>query len=117
MPIATSFDASGRYGLHTPFSEGISHLWKGSMWHVDGSHNSLITAGNGGTGPTHAAVTLFYNQGESSYTIEQQLEPGEQVLAAHNGHQSPCALRSGRMQVTSSATRFRIRTEKRSPLT
>jgi hypothetical protein len=90
VPIATSFDESGRYGLQTPFSEGVSHLWKGSMWHVDATHNSLITAGNGGTGPTHAAVTLFYNKGKSSYTIEKQLEPGEQILIAHNGHQSPC---------------------------
>ena len=64
VPIATSFDDSGRYGLQTPFSEGVSHLWKGSMWHVDGTHNSLITAGNGGTGPTHAAITLFYNKGQ-----------------------------------------------------
>jgi hypothetical protein len=56
-------------------------LWKGSMWHVDGGHNSLITAGNGGSGTTHAAVTLFYNNGKSSYTIEKQLEPGEQIWA------------------------------------
>src|SRR6202034_3920134 len=81
VPIATSFDESGRYGLQTPFSEGVSHLWKGSMWHVDGSHNSLITAGNGGSGVTHAAVTLFYNKGKSSYTIQKQLEPGEQIGA------------------------------------
>jgi hypothetical protein len=26
VPIATSFDESGRYGLQTPFSEGVSHL-------------------------------------------------------------------------------------------
>lgn len=45
------------------------------------SHNSLITVGNGGRGPTHAAVTLLYNQGKSSYTIERQLEPGEQIWA------------------------------------
>jgi len=51
------------------------------MWHVDGSHNSLITAGNGGSNATHAAVTLFYNRGKSSYTIEKQLEPGEQIWA------------------------------------
>jgi len=79
VPIATSFDESGRYGLQTPFAEGVSHLWKGSMWHVDGTHNSLITVGNGGTGPTHAAVTLFYNHGKSFYTVEKQLEPGEQI--------------------------------------
>jgi len=81
VPVATSFDESGRYGLQTPFAEGVSHLWKGSMWHVDGTHNSLVTAGNGGTGPTHAAITLFYNKGKSSYTIEKQLEPGQQIWA------------------------------------
>jgi hypothetical protein len=51
------------------------------MWHVDGTRNSLITAGNAGTGPTHAAVTLFYNKGKGSYTIEKQIEPGEQIWA------------------------------------
>jgi len=81
VPVAASFDESGRYGLQTPFSEGVSHLWKGSMWHVDGTRNSLITAGNGGTGTTHAAMTLFYNKGKSSYTIEKQLEPGQQIWA------------------------------------
>lgn len=79
VPLAASFDESGRYGLQTPFSEGVSHLWKGSMWHVDNAHNSLITAGNGGSETTHAAMTLFYNRGQSSYTIEKRLEPGEQI--------------------------------------
>ncbi|MBV9761423.1 MAG: hypothetical protein JO340_12730 [Acidobacteriaceae bacterium] len=81
VPVAASFDESGRYGLQTPFSEGVSHLWKGSMWHVDATRNSLITAGNGGTGITHAAVTLFYNKGKDFYTIEKQLQPGEQIWA------------------------------------
>ncbi len=79
VPVAASFDASGRFGLQTPFSEGISRLWKGSMWHVDGRRNSLITTGNGGTEATRAAMTLFYNNGKSSYTIEKRLEPGEQI--------------------------------------
>jgi hypothetical protein len=64
------------------------------MWHVDGSHHSLITVGNGGIGPTHVAVTLFYNHGKSSYTIEQQLEPGEPILVAHNGRQSQTTIYS-----------------------
>jgi hypothetical protein len=37
VPIATSFDESGRIGLQTPFSETAAHLMKGSMWHVDGT--------------------------------------------------------------------------------
>jgi len=81
VPIATSFDVTGRYGLQTPFSEGLSRLWKGSMWHVDGRRNSLILTGNGGTEPTRATVTLFYNKGKASYPIERRLEPGEQIWA------------------------------------
>lgn len=81
VPIATTFDKTGRFGLQTPFSEGISHLWKGSMWHVDAKRNSLITAGNGGNVPTRAAVALFYNNGKESYKIEKLLQPGEQIWA------------------------------------
>jgi hypothetical protein len=51
----TSFDESGRIGLQTPFSEAVSHLWKGGMW--IGLRNSLFAVGNGGAGLTHAAVT------------------------------------------------------------
>ncbi len=51
------------------------------MWHVDCRRNSLIVTGNGGTEPTRAAITLFYNKGKGSYTIEKLLEPGEQIWA------------------------------------
>jgi len=81
VPIATSFDASGRYGLQTPFSELTAHLLKGSMWHVDLTHDSLITTGNGGNTPIRAALTLFYNSGRGSYTMEKLLAPGEQMWA------------------------------------
>jgi len=81
VPIASSFDASGKYGLQTPFSEGLNRLLKGSMWHVDSMRTSIITTGNGGTTPTHAALTLFYNDGKDSYAIEQLLQPGEQIWA------------------------------------
>ena len=79
VPIATSFDVTGSYGLQTPFSEGVSPLWKGSMWHADVLHNSLITVGNAGSDPTHAAITLFYNNGSSSYTVVKPLAPGDQA--------------------------------------
>ena len=40
---------------------------------------SLITAGNGGTKPTQAAFTIFYNQGTQRYDLERTLQPDEQM--------------------------------------
>jgi len=37
------------------------------------------TAGNGGTKPTQAAFTIFYNQGTQRYDLEQTLQPDEQM--------------------------------------
>jgi len=79
VAVATSYDKTSRYGLQTPFSEIINHLFKGSMWHVDATHNTLITTGNGGTEPTRAQVTLFYNVGQEKYRVEQRLSPGQQI--------------------------------------
>src|SRR5205807_435361 len=41
--------------------------------------HSIITAGNGGTKPTQAAFTIFYNQGTQRYDLEQTLQPDEQM--------------------------------------
>lgn len=79
VAVAMSYDKTSRYGLQTPFSEVMNSLLKGSMWHVDATHNTLITAGNGGTEPTQAQVTLFYNSGQSKYRVEQRLVPGQQM--------------------------------------
>jgi len=49
------------------------------MWEFDPYHNSIITAGNGGTKPTQAAFTIFYNQGAEKYELEQLLQPDEQM--------------------------------------
>src|SRR5581483_1020434 len=81
VAVAASFDASGRYGLQTPFSWALGGHWKGSMWHVDAMHNSFITAGNGGDEPMNARMTLFYNGGKGTYHIEKRLAPGEQIWA------------------------------------
>lgn len=81
VAVASSFDSTGRYGLQTPFSESVGSHWKGSMWHVDAVHDSLITAGNGGDRPINARMTLFYEGGKSKYNIEKQLAPGEQIWA------------------------------------
>lgn len=79
VPIASSYDASGKYGLQTPFSEGMAAHWVGSMWHVDGTRDTLITATNGGIKTTHAAVVLYYDAGQHSYQLQQLLNPGQQL--------------------------------------
>jgi hypothetical protein len=79
VAVATSYDKTNRYGLQTPFSETMNRLFKGSMWHVDDSHNTLITTGNGGTEATRAQVTIFYNGGQGKYRVEKRLVPGQQT--------------------------------------
>ena len=68
-----------RYGLQTPFSEALSRLWAGGMWHVDATHNTFITTGNEGSEATQAEVTLFYNGGKSKYRVEKMLSTGQQL--------------------------------------
>ncbi|HKW17787.1 MAG TPA: hypothetical protein VJO35_09790 [Terriglobales bacterium] len=79
VPVALSYDEGGRYGVQTPFGEGTSPLFKGSMWHVDTTYNTIITTGNGGSEPTAAEVTLFYNGGKDTYRVEKMLAPGQQL--------------------------------------
>jgi len=79
VAIAISYDKDNRYGLQTPFSEALSHLWVGGMWHVNATHNTLITTGNGGPEATRAEVTLFYNGGKGVYRTEMMLPPGQQL--------------------------------------
>jgi len=79
VAVATSYDQNHRYGLQTPFSENVSQKWAGGMWHVDSTHNTLITTGNAGTEPTTAEVTLFYNGGKRRYRLQKMLPPGQQL--------------------------------------
>ncbi len=79
VAVAVSYDQDHRYGLQTPFSEDLSRLWVGGMWHVDPTHNTFITTGNGGSEATTAEVTLFYNGGKSKYRTEKMLSPGQQL--------------------------------------
>jgi hypothetical protein len=79
MAVAASYDATLGYGAQTPFSDQLSFKWEGGMWEFDPYHDSIITAGNGGTRPTQAAFTLFYNQGTQRYDLEQTLQPDEQM--------------------------------------
>lgn len=54
-------------------------MWAGGMWHVDPTHNTLITTGNAGSESTAAEVTLFYNGGKSKYRMEKMLAPSQQL--------------------------------------
>jgi hypothetical protein len=79
MAVAASYDQTLKYGAQTPFSDQLSHHWAGGQWQYDPYHNSIITAGNGGTKATQAAFTIFYNQGTQKYQLEQTLQPGQQM--------------------------------------
>jgi hypothetical protein len=79
MAVAASYDETLRYGAQTPFNDQLSFEWEGGMWEYDAYHSSIITAGNGGTKPTQAAFTIFYNQGTEKYELEQTLKPDEQM--------------------------------------
>jgi hypothetical protein len=79
VAVAASYDETLKYGAQTPFSDQLSHLWKGGMWEVDAYRSSIITAGNGGTKPTLAALSIFYNQGTQKYELRQTLQPDEQM--------------------------------------
>lgn len=79
MAVAASYDDSLRYGTQTPFSDQLGFKWEGSQWEYDVQHDSIITAGNGGTKPTRTGFTLFYNEGTEKYELEQDLKPDEQM--------------------------------------
>ncbi len=110
MAVASSYDDSLRYGTQTPFSDQLSAVWAGGQWQYDPQHDSIITAGNGGSQPTLAAFTIFYNQGTQKYQLEQTLQPGEQMwmdigkliresFPDKNGKSLPVDLTSGSYEV------------------
>jgi hypothetical protein len=79
LAVAASYDKTGRHGSQTPFSDQLAPHWEGDQWLADDTHNSIITAGNGGTKPVHAKLTLRYNEGKGTYEIEQTLAPEQQI--------------------------------------
>lgn len=79
LAVATSFDATGRLGAQTPFSDQTSNHWEGGIWEVDPTHDTLMAVGNAGSTATKARITLLYNSGQGKYQIEQALAPEEQA--------------------------------------
>ncbi|HLH09409.1 MAG TPA: hypothetical protein VKW78_19380 [Terriglobales bacterium] len=80
VAMAASYDATGRYGAQTPFSDQLSAHWEGGKWQVDDTHDSLITVGNGGRRDTRFQMTFHYvtDKGPGDYVIEQKLAKDEQ---------------------------------------
>lgn len=110
VAVAASYDQSLRHGAQTPFSDQLARHWAGSMWTYDPLHDSIITVGNGGTKPTRAAFTIFYNQGAQKYELEQTLQPDEQMwidlgkliresILDKNGKALPDTLTSGSYEI------------------
>jgi hypothetical protein len=75
LAVATSYDQTGRYGTQTPFSDQLASHWEAGKWEVDSTHNSLVTASNGGNQAARAQLTILYNQGSGQYQVEQTLAP------------------------------------------
>ncbi len=79
MAAAASYDSTLRYGAQTPFNDQLTYRWEGGEWHVDPTHNSIITTGNGGTVPVKAQITIYYDSGRKRYDLVQPLKPREQM--------------------------------------
>lgn len=79
IAVAASYDDSKRYGLQSPFSSSITYMWKGGMWHVDPTHDTLITTGNAGQKNARVAISLFYGDSGVYQLPERVLVPGQQT--------------------------------------
>ena len=79
MAVAASYDETLRYGAQTPFSDQMTYRWEGGKWEYDRDHDSIITAGNGGTKPIKASFAIYYEQGSKKYEVEQTLQPDDQM--------------------------------------
>jgi hypothetical protein len=117
VAVAASYDETLRYGAQTPFSDQLAFQWVGSLWEYDAQHDSLITAGNGGTKPVQARLTINYNQGTQKYELEQSLQPDEQMwidvgklIREHvpdkNGNVLPAGLTSGSYEIRDLTDKF-----------
>lgn len=92
LAVATSFDAAGRLGAQTPFSDQVANHWEGGKWEVDANHDTIIAVGNAGTTASKAQITFYYNSGQDKYQVEQTLASDEQLwldMSKLIGNQTP----------------------------
>ncbi len=79
LAIATSFDATGKLGAQTAFSDQVASHWSGGRWEVDANHDTIIAVGNAGSAASKAQITFYFNSGRGKYQVEQTLAPDEQI--------------------------------------
>ncbi len=79
VALASSYDASGRYYLDTPFSSNAARHFAGGEWRADANHNQIMAVTNSGQKPTNALLTLHYDNGQKSYEMQQAIQPGDQM--------------------------------------
>lgn len=79
IAIASSRDASGRYGSETRFIGGRGGQFAGGEWRADANHNSVAAITNVGTKPTEALLTLHYDGGKKTYELQQTIAAGDQM--------------------------------------
>jgi len=112
LAVATSFDATGRLGAQTAFSDQVASHWSGGKWEVDANHDTIIAVGNAGSAASKAQITFYYNSGQGKYRIEQTLATDEQLwldmgkvirnqVPDKNGNTIPSSVMSGTYELRS----------------
>jgi len=71
IAIASSRDASGRYGTETKLTGGLGDYFAGGEWRTDANRNQIISVTNSGNKATDALLTLHYDNGEKKYEMQQ----------------------------------------------
>lgn len=105
VAINASHDPTFRYLLQSPFTDALSFSWRGGLWNVDATHNSLITTGNAGDKPARVKAILRHALG-SFELPEKTLQSGEPMwlnvreliqnqILDRNGNAIPATITSG----------------------
>jgi hypothetical protein len=76
---ASSYDASGRYNLQSPFSPTVAGHFAGGEWRADATHNYILSVTNSGTKPADTLLSLHYANGAKTYEMQQTIQPGDQM--------------------------------------
>src|SRR6202451_3738780 len=76
---ASSYDASGRYNLQSPFSPTVAGHFAGGEWRADSTHNHILSVTNSGQEPADTLLALHYANGAKTYEMQQSIQPGDQM--------------------------------------
>ena len=79
VAMASSRDASLRYGAETNFVGGVGGHFAGGEWRVDTNRNVIAAVTNIGTKTTDSLLTLHYDEGKQKYELQQTIASGDQM--------------------------------------